>query len=81
MNRISMYDGKIVQVTDSDGRKFTGMAEAQSAEYCLREYGRGEAAVKVCGFIIYASGIREIRLLPEMEIIRATETWQQTGAY
>ena len=81
MNRISMYDGKIVQVTDSDGRKFTGIAETQSAEYCLREYSREEAAVEICGFVIYASGIREIRLLPEMEIVRATETWQQTGAY
>ena len=75
------YDAKMVQVTDTDGRKFTGIAKMQSAEYCLHEYAREEDALEVCNFIIYISGIREIRLLPEMKIIRATETWQQAGAY
>ncbi len=76
-----MYDGEMVQMTDSTGRKFTGIAEAQSAEYCFHEYGREEEAVEVCGYTIYKSDIREIRLLPEMKMIRATETWQQAGAY
>ena len=81
MNDLNRYDGKMVQITDSDGRKFTGIAETQSAEYCFHEYGREEDALGVCNFIIYASDIREIKLLPGMEIIRATDTWQQAGAY
>ena len=81
MNKLSMYDGKMVRITDSDGRNFTGIAETQSAEYCLHEYAREEEAVKVCNFLIYLSDIREIQLLPEMKMIRATETWQQAGAY
>jgi len=80
-HEMCIYDGKMVQITDSDGRKFTGIAETQSAEYCLHEYAREETALEVCNFIIYASDIREIMLLPDLKIIRATETWQQAGAY
>ena len=78
---INMYDGKMVQITDTDGRKFTGVAEEQSNDYCFHEYGRDEEAVEVCNFFIYQSEIKDIRLLPDMKIIRATETWQQAGAY
>ena len=78
---MNQYDGKMVQITDSGGRTFTGMAKTRSAEYCLHEYGREEEALEVCGFTLYGSGIREIKLLPDLKIIRATETWQQAGAY
>lgn len=81
MKEMNRYDGKMVRITDSDGRKFTGIAEAQSAEYCLHEYGREEDALSVCGFTLYVSGIREIERLPDLEIIRASETWQRAGAY
>ena len=81
MNEISLYDGKMVQITDSNGRKFTGIAETQSAEYCLHEYDREKDAIEVCNFLIYLSDIREIKHLPDMKIIRATETWQHAGAY
>ena len=81
MDDIKMYDGKMVQITDSDGRIFTGIAETQSAEYCLREYGRDEEAIEVCSFHVCISDIREIRLLPDLTIIRASEIWQQAGAY
>ena len=75
------YDGKMVQVTDSAGRIFTGVAQTRSAEQCCREHVRDKETVEVCGRIIHASEIREIRHRPELEIIRATETWQQAGAY
>ena len=78
MNR---YNGKMVQISDSGGRKWTGIAETQSAEYCLHEYGREEDAFGICGYLIYASDAVEILPLPDMKIIRATETWQQAGAY
>jgi len=79
--RYDMYDGKMVRITDSDGRQFTGVATMQSADYCLHEYGRDEEAVEVCSFLIYVSDIREIKLLPDMKVIRASELWQQAGAY
>ena len=81
MNELYKYDRQMVQITDAGGRKFTGNAETQSAEYCLHEYAREEAAVRVCSCIIFSSAIKEIKLLPDMRIIRATETWQQAGAY
>ncbi len=81
MNELNTYDGRMVQVTDSNGRRFTGVAETHSAEYCLHEYGREEDALGICGYLIYASDAMEIWLLPDMKIIRATETWQQAGAY
>jgi len=74
-------DEKMTQVTDVSGRKFTGIAVTEPADYCFHEYGRDEEAVIVNNYLIYISDIREIRLLPEMKIIRATETWQQAGAY
>ncbi len=78
---LSNYDGKMVRVTDVSGHTFTGIAEEQSNDYCLHEYGRDEEAVEICSYTIYASDIQEIRLLLELKIIRATETWQQAGAY
>ena len=78
---LTKYDGKMVQIIDSDGRKFTGIAEEQSKDYCFHDYGRDEEAVEICNFLICLSEIRDIRPLPEMKIIRATETWQQAGAY
>ncbi len=71
------YDGWMVQVTDSGGRKHTGIAASPAAEAGLL----GEEALEVCRRVIPASDIREIRLLPELKILRATETWQQAGAY
>jgi predicted GNAT family N-acyltransferase len=81
MTDLPNCDEKMAQVTDVSGRKFTGIAVTEPADYCFHEYGRDEEAVIVNNYLIYISDIREIRLLPEMKIIRATETWQQAGAY
>ncbi len=42
---LSGYDGRMVQVVDTGGRKFTGIAEEQSNDYCFHEYGRDEQVV------------------------------------
>ena len=81
MSEYEQYDGKIVRITDRSGRVFTGKADTMSAEYCFHEFGREEAGIRVCQILIYESDIREIRDLPEIEILRAIETWQQAGAY
>ena len=75
------FDRKMVQVTDRFGHVFTGECEALSPEYCFHEYGTEEEGVLICKHLIYASQIREIRELPKLSVIRATETWQQAGAY
>lgn len=81
MADFSRYDGKIVRVTDPDGRVFTGVAEAQSADWCFHVFNRDEPGIEVNGYTFFASDIAGIRLLPNLAVIRATETWQQAGAY
>ena len=75
------YDGRIVRLTDTDGKCFTGTAVHCSAEYCLDAYGREEDGILINGFLVYESGIRQIVPLPDLEVLRATQTWQRAGAY
>lgn len=75
------FDNRMVRLTDTDGRVFTGVADALSSEYCLHEYGRDEAGVQIGEYLFFPGYIAKIEALPQMEIIRATETWQQAGAY
>ena len=79
--KLSDYDKKIIQVTDPDGRIFTGVAEIQGAEYCLHEFGREEDALQIGEYLFYESVIAKIEEKPNLNILRATETWQQAGAY
>ena len=72
---------QIMRVTDTDGRIFTGTVEELSAEYCLHDYGREEPAVRMGDYVLFRSTIRSMEELPDFAVIRATETWQQAGAY
>ena len=80
-NDFAQYDGKMVRITDPDGRVFTGVAEAQSADWCFHILNRDEEGIEVNGYTFFASDIAEIRPLPNLSVIRATETWQRAGAY
>ncbi len=81
MSAYSSYDGKIIRIKDEDGHTFTGTAETFTAEYAFDAYGREEDGIQIGDFVIYGSQIAEIEELPDLSIIRATETWQQAGAY
>ena len=81
MMDITPFDSKTVRITDRFGHVFTGTAETLSAEYCFHEYGWDEDSIKICNFLIRASDITGITELPGLCILRATETWQQAGAY
>lgn len=81
MMDFSPYDGKMVRITDADGRMFTGIAETQSADYCLHVFNREEEGIEVNGYTFFPSYIRAIEELPRLAIIRAAETWQQAGGY
>ena len=77
----SQYDGKIVRVTDPNGRVFTGVAEKQSADWCYHILNRDEEGIRINGYYLFASDIARIEPLPNLSIIRATETWQRAGVY
>ena len=75
------YEGKIVRVMDTDGRAFTGVAGTFPADYGFHEYSRDEESIRIQDYQLFESDIAEIRELPGFSILRATETWQQAGAY
>ena len=80
MNLLS-YEHKIVRVIDVDGRAFTGIPVSYPADYGFHEFNRDEESIKMGDYQLFESDIAEIRELPDFSIIRATETWQQAGAY
>ena len=75
------FDGKMTRVTDQDGRMFTGIAQLLPSGYCLHVFGREEEGLRIGIYVLFQDGIRKIEPLPDLAIIRATETWQQAGAY
>lgn len=75
------YEHKIIQVTDIDGRIFTGVPVSFPPEYGLHEFDREEESIKLNDYQLFESDIDQIRVLDSFSIIRATETWQQAGAY
>lgn len=78
---LNQYDHRMVRVAYAGGRVYTGIADVCCADYCLHEYGVDEEGVKIGDTLLYESGIASIEELPNLAIIRATETWQQAGAY
>lgn len=79
--KLYQFEGKLVHVTDKWGNQFTGIATSSPAEYGLIEFDREETSIKVNDCQIFEPDIAEIRELPSFSIIRATETWQQAGAF
>ena len=78
---LEQYDGKMVRVRDKWGHISTGIAVTHSEDYVFHEYGVDEEAVLVNGLLIYAGIIDSIEERPEICVMRASETWQQAGAY
>ncbi len=75
------YDNKIVRITDSDGKVFTGEADSFSAEYGMHEFGREEDGIQLNGYTLFESDMEKVEVLDDMKVIRAEQTWQQAGAY
>ncbi len=78
---LNEYDGRIVRLTDSGGKVFTGTASYSRAGFEARERGHDGECIRINGSTVYKSDIRSIETLPGMDIIRAVQTWQQAGAY
>ena len=81
MMHLFQYEHKIVRVIDTGGRAFTGVATSFPADYGFHEFGRDEESIKLEDYQLFESDIAEIKELPTFSVIRATETWQQAGAY
>ena len=78
---LSQYQDQIVRIRDRWNHAFMGVADCFPAEYGMHEYGREEEAIRVGDYMIFDSDIETVEACPDLAIIRATETWQQAGAY
>ena len=78
---LSQYEDKIVQATDRWGKVYTGVASSFPPAYGFHEFDREEESIKLNDFQLFASDLAEIRELTSFSILRASETWQQAGAY
>ena len=81
MSKYHIYDKKIVRIRDTGGKLFTGVAWTLPTGCCLHEYDHEEEGIQIGMYVLFESDIESIEILPDMEIIRATEIWQQAGAF
>lgn len=79
---LDRFHEQLVRVTDVNGRVYTGKAEKTSPPRCLCAFQRvEEEGLRVGERVFFPSEIARIEALPRMAVLRATETWQQAGAY
>ena len=81
MSKYFVYQDKLVRIRDTGGKIITGIARTLPVGYCLHEYDHEEEGIQIGMNVVFESDIAEIEELPKMEIIRATEFWQQAGAF
>lgn len=67
MTLFSLYDQKLIRLTDDQGNTFTGVADVLPAEYCMHEYGKEEEAIRLGDFVIYRSQMQKVEILPTYE--------------
>lgn len=67
MTLFSLYEGKLIRLTDDQGNTFTGVADTFPAEYGLHEYGCEEEGLHIGDYVIYKSQIRDVKILPTYE--------------
>ena len=78
---LSQYQDKMIRIRDRWNHIFTGTADVFPAEYGFHEYNREEEAIRSGVHMIFVDDVKTIEELPNLAVIRATETWQQAGAY
>ena len=67
MTLFSLYEGKLIRLTDNQGNTFTGVADTFPAEYGLHELGREEEGMKLGEYVIYRNQISRVEILPTYE--------------
>lgn len=72
MTLFSLYEGKLIRLTDDQGNTFTGVADTFPAEYGMHELGREEEGIQIGEYVIYRSQIQKVEILPTFEEAVAT---------
>lgn len=72
MTLFSLYEGKLIRLTDDQGNTFTGVADTFPAEYGMHELGREEEGIQLGEYVIYRSQISKVEILPTYEEAVAT---------
>ena len=67
MTLFSLYEGKLIRLTDDQGNTFTGVADTFPAEYGMHELGREEEGIQLGEYVIYRSQIAKVEILPTYE--------------
>ena len=67
MTLFSLYEQKLIRLTDDQGNTFSGVADTFPAEYGLHEYGREEEGIRLGEYIIFKSQISKVEFLPTYE--------------
>ena len=67
MTLFSLYEGKLIRLTDDQGNTFTGVADTFPAEYGMHEFGREEEGIRLGEYVIYRSQISGVEILPTYE--------------
>ena len=67
MTLFSLYEQKLIRLTDDQGNTFTGVADTFPAEYGMHEYGREEEGIQLGEYTIFRSQIRKVEYLPTYE--------------
>ena len=64
MTLFSLYEQKLIRLTDNQGNTFTDVADTFPAEYGLHEYGREEEGIQLGEYVIYRSQIAKVEFIP-----------------
>ena len=64
MTLFSLFEQKLIRLTDNQGNTFTGVAGTFPAEYGLHEYGREEEGIQLGEYVIYRSQIAKVEFIP-----------------
>lgn len=65
---VKRLDGQWVRIVDREGLGFEGRCEYEGTEYCLHEYGRGEDALNIDGWLFFLSDIQAAEAAEEKPV-------------
>lgn len=67
MTHFSMYEEKLIRLTDDQGNTFTGVTSTFPVEYGMHEYGTEEEGIQIGNCVIFRRQIAKVEFLPTYE--------------